>query len=169
MIRLESPADLQRTSAVARCYVLSDVHLVSLDAKRRRPHAGVPLETQLDEKSARAERVPEGDSLRVTVAFGVRAGLSAGADFETHVQVEGAFELLYARVIAGSPFNDADLQLFARINGTHNAWPYMREVVANNFARMGYPAFTLESLVVLPRIPNAPPVPETRPTAAGRN
>jgi len=175
MIRLESPRDLQKAGAISRAFTLQDACLVRLDAIRPVPMAeaaSVQLETQFDEKSSRAVVLDSGNVLRVTVEFGVRAGLTKGTDFVTYVQVEGAFELDYRRFDARAQFEDTDRQVFARINGVHNAWPYIREVVANLFGRLGYPPFTLESLVIVPApaptVESAPVAPN-RPTAAGRN
>jgi len=67
------------------------------------------------------------------------------------MKVASQFDLRYERQVRDASISDDDANLFAKINGVYNAWPYMRELVANTFTRMGYPPFTMESLVIGPQ------------------
>lgn len=158
MIRLVPQKDLFKAGMVARAFVLQDVTLASIDARRTVP-AAQAFASQPEikiEDSARALLLDDGKRILVTVQFGITAGLPKDDAFSPVLSVGGSFELEYHRMLEGAKFADADAQTFARINGVYNAWPYMREVVSSLFARLGYPPLTLESLVVAPQPEDAP-------------
>lgn len=54
------------------------------------------------------------------------------------VYLEAAFELVYA-LTDGVVVDAQDLEHFAYANGTHNAWPYWRELAQGATLRMGIP------------------------------
>jgi hypothetical protein len=152
VIRLLPPQDLKRSGFVARVFGLRDVVLTELSASR-----GAPLQIVATDESSRisvnvkdsadAVLAEDGSSLLANVRFEVTA---KHADHVV-VKVTGQFELRYDRQVDEEAVTLEDAQLFSRINGFYNAWPYMRELVANTFVRMGYPPFTMESLVIGPQ------------------
>ena len=73
---------------------------------------------------------------------------------EPAVYVKAGFELRY-RLPEGSSASRSELNRFAQVNGTFNAWPYWREFIQNMFARMDLPPLTLP-LFRIPKQPSRP-------------
>ena len=150
MIRVEPVADLQKASAVARSYVLEDIALTEVSAKRSAPYerdsvARLTLSTATD---AVANLRGEGETLSVQVKFEVLAIAPDTPDGQPRVQVTGVFALEYVRSDKDARYEPGHFEVFARLNGVYNAWPYIREVVSNAFSRLGYPRLTLEPLII---------------------
>ena len=61
------------------------------------------------------------------------------------VTIKAGFELSY-RLPHGFAATTKDLELFAKINGVYNAWPYWRELIQNTLMRMNLPPVTLPLL-----------------------
>lgn len=152
MIRLLPAKDLQRSGFVARVFALRDVVLAELAANRAKPFHAIATDDAARisvhiEDSADAALLNDGSELVVQVLFKVTAKQSEVAV----VTVAGQFDLRYARQFDEGKVSEEDAKLFSKINGVYNAWPYMRELVANTFTRLGYPPFTMDSLVVAPQ------------------
>ena len=152
MIRLLPAKDLHRSGFVARVFALRDVVLVDFSASRDKPFHAVSTDETARisvnvEDTADAALADDGAQLIAHVRFNVTA---THAD-QVVMKVSGQFDLRYGRQFDEGDVADDDATLFSKINGVYNAWPYMRELVANTFTRMGYPPFTMESLVIAPQ------------------
>lgn len=152
MIRLLPAKDLHRSGFVARTFALRDVALAELSVRRAQPFYVLAEDDTARlsvnvEDSADAALVKDGAELIVHVLFKV---LAKQSDQEV-VTVAGQFDLRYERQFDEGKVSEDDAKLFSKINGVYNAWPYMRELVANTFTRLGYPPFTMESLVIAPQ------------------
>lgn len=113
---------------------------------------------QLDTKTdAVVELRADGQALLVKVKFEIVASNAGTVGSESNVQVAGVFALEYARAIKDAKCDAASLELFGRINGVYNAWPYIREIVSNAFSRLGYPRLTMEPLIINPQPPEPAP------------
>jgi preprotein translocase subunit SecB len=115
------------------------------------------MSTWHDEDDASASLDDEGESLLVRVHFGV----TVSRDGDEVLAVGGGFDLRYKRQVEEAEVADDDIQLFAKINGVYNCWPYIREVVSSMSSCLGYPPFTLDSLVIA-----APPESSEAPAEA---
>lgn len=151
MIRLLPAKDLHRSGLVARVFALRDVVLAELNAKRVRPFDAVASQEDARirfnlEDAAEAALSEDGAVIVANVRF-VASALDVGGAVLT---VTAQFELRYERQVSDVGVSTEDVKLFASINAVYNAWPYMRELVANTFTRFGYPPFTMESLVISP-------------------
>lgn len=159
MIRLLPSKDLQRSGFVARVYSLRDVALAEIAASRATPLSelgsadSARISVKIDD-NADATLLNDGSKMAVRVHFKVTAR-HAERDV---VSVTGCFDLRYERTFNEGMITEDDANLFSRINGVYNAWPYMRELVASTFMRLGYPPFTMDSLVISPD-PEEKPVP----------
>lgn len=152
MIRLHPPQDLHKSGYVARVFALRDVALGELSAHRAMPYGKAMADAASKanigiQDDASASLDDEGKSLLVQVHFGV----TVSRDEDEVLAVSGSFDLRYKRQVEEAEVADDDIQLFAKINGVYNCWPYIREVVSSTFARLGYPPFTLDSLVIAPQ------------------
>jgi len=157
VIRLESPEDLRTASVLARAVTLRDVALSALNVKRHvRPNVSSlgTLKTELRDEAS-AEVAADGADLWVIVSLWFSAGRvdATTAAREEVITAMATFDLQYQRVLPDTIIGAGDAEVFARINGTYNAWPYFREILSNSLVRLGYPPFTLESMVVGPRMP----------------
>lgn len=63
------------------------------------------------------------------------------------VSISASFQLQY-ELAPEAKLTEAEIEAFAKINSTFNAWPYWREFVHNATTRMGLPALTLPLLLV---------------------
>lgn len=70
-------------------------------------------------------------------------------DEETDVEVTCSFDLVYD-IVEGSEIDASDLEHFAIMNGTFNAWPYWRELAQATTLRMGVPPLIVQ-LFVFPK------------------
>lgn len=88
-------------------------------------------------------RVIDPDKTGVFFVFAVMEAQIVPRDSkEPAVYVKAGFELKYI-LPKGFFASRSQLNTFARVNGTFNAWPYWREFIQNMFARMGLPPLTL--------------------------
>lgn len=154
MIRLAPVDQLQRAGRVARIYSLDEASLLELHAARHpglweAPEADVGVATN---DSAEAEFKDDGSILVVRVKFDVAVECRRkGQSPDRLLGVQGVYELTYQKIAPPEAVVTLeDAQLFARINGIYNAWPFLRETVNSMFTRLGYLPYTLDSLVIAP-------------------
>lgn len=75
----------------------------------------------------------DGDTLEVTVLLEWRQPIRP--DVREYVHVAAAFRIDYG-IADGPDLPSEELEAFAKINGTYNAWPYWREFTDNAIRRM---------------------------------
>lgn len=98
---------------------------------------------------AEALLVDDGSAMFVSVNFELSVMLEESESPLLELNVD--LELEYARApndSATQGVSPDDLMAFARINGTHNAWPYIREAISSLTTRVGYPPLTLPLLII---------------------
>jgi hypothetical protein len=84
--------------------------------------------------------------LRATTPTPPRAADTEGPSPQSsQFTIKATFELEYV-VAEGSAVSKDALDLFARINGVYNSWPYWREFVQSMTARMQVPTLTVPLL-----------------------
>ena len=157
-----SKVDFKAVARVAKNSVLRQVNLLSCDTERPLPHGafteGWTSDAYVGFRSG-ATPVQEDGWFAVVVGFlcQYKPGWDpdAGApdvsqDDPPALHLEAAFELIYD-LEDEVELDERELEHFAYANGTHNAWPYWRELAQSVTVRMG-----LEPLVVGPfKIPSS--------------
>ena len=151
MILLVPIEELRKAGVVARMYSLQDVSLAEFAARRSAPYSRDPTVRMQLKTSADASHDLATDQQSVSVAVRFEVLASGPASPDPLVTVSGVFALDYSRAVKEGEVEPSGVAAFARINGPYNAWPYIREVVAAAFGRMGYPRLTLEPLIVNPK------------------
>ena len=153
-----SPAtvDFSAVARVASASALRHVRLISCDAERP-----LPVEAFEDDWASKAYTgfrsgatpLQEGNWFVAAVGFichykpgwdGADGMPDVDEDDPPALHLEVAFELAYD-LAEGAELEERDLHHFAYANGTHNAWPYWRELAQSMTVRMG-----LEPLVIGP-------------------
>lgn len=109
---------------------------------------------------------PAGTEIRVayTPAFEPHeAGFEAQAGYRLEFvdtstgEVQGTIEATFALLFNSEQAMREEIFLvFGELNLKMNSWPFVRELVQTNMARMGWPAFTLPLLKPAPPTPPAP-------------
>ncbi len=164
VIRIEPRDRLEAASSVGRTYGLVNVCLVDVLVRRLVPAQEMDrTEFRYDVNTKTSTQVLEdGQTLVAQVGFQVLLRPAEPAENPTlRLIVEGTFELTLRKISEQFPTpSSQQAETFADINGVFMAWPYVRELVSSMFARVGYPALTLESLTIGSR-PDAPT--ETEP------
>jgi preprotein translocase subunit SecB len=161
MVRFVKQADLQKAGRVARAFSLQEIELSELHASRlvsltKAPDVSFHISV---EDRATASVVNEGKTLLIKVDFKLVARAGEDEASPKLIEIAGVFDLSYGRQLPSDkfPLSDEDAQLFGRVNGVYNAWPYMREVVTSCVSRLGYPPLTLFPLVISPEPKEARP------------
>ena len=82
---------------------------------------------------------------QLTVEIAFRAGVAPADPAAAEVfHVEATFALVYdVRVPPAEAERPKVFEAFAAMNGTYNAWPYLREVLSSMAARLGAPPVLL--------------------------
>lgn len=97
----------------------------------------------IEDQSSWAIEPGVGFSVSITYTVEMRAGAT------TTMRLRASYELLYSSETA---ITDEIFEVFKRHNLPVNAWPYLREYVANTLGRFGWSPFTLPAFKV-----NTPP------------
>jgi len=141
---------MRKAASVARYVELAEVSLGALNAELLAPMADVvsfaPLTPRIGSKSSFVfEENEQRILVRISVKFSL-IGPSKKSSRSPLLVVSCDFHLSYLFRVEGAPTGEIRDELFAAfadINGTYNAWPYVRELVQNTVVRMGLPPFVL--------------------------
>lgn len=152
------PTQYQLAAGVARHVELRNVLLRSMSAKLKMRLADASSVIESGKTDASVKVTPTYSleeptlELNVVVEFGI--SISTQEEQSIRVLELGAeFELSYGLDSAPpTEQRDALLSAFAHINGTYNAWPYLREFVQSTTARMTLPPVVLPVFRVTPDI-----------------
>ena len=173
---------LQAASVVARVAELLEVRSESLSAQLSAPLEDIfdhPCEITTDSTSE--YRLNEKTNrLLVRIPASVQMKSSTAEEHADEVELPGrellridlTMALTYELSVAPPPEAERDsfFGAFASLNGTYNAWPYLRELVQDLAARLGVPGLLLPVYRV-PRseeeLTEAPPSPRLRVVSGG--
>lgn len=86
------------------------------------------------------------ESLHVAMRFEFVSPSPVRDEQGKQVELYARLRLLYDIVKERGPIEESDANVFGRVNGIYNAWPYLREYVRNSLVRLGLPAFELPLL-----------------------
>lgn len=67
---------------------------------------------------------------------------------DKQVEILAKLRLEYIAAEGHDLVDNTDTEMFGRVNGIYNAWPYLREFVQSNLMRLGLPQFELPLLRV---------------------
>ena len=141
--------DIERASRISRRVALREIILVDLKSKRQ----PLSIDSQLVHQ---VERECEGNRadasfINVTCSYSFRAVSGEDEVASAHV----VYLLLY-ELDSEDPCDDEDLMHFAWANGTYNSWPFLRQLLFDLTARMGFSPFTLPVLYLGPGPQDSP-------------
>lgn len=139
---------LKRIQAIIRDAEIRGIRLTEASISSRiRTTAEVPDDAVADiSRNATLSGPMEQGNLYVLAEMAVHIVPDGGTGKDDpFVGVRAVYELHYL-LPAEAELLPADLQLFAELNGTYNAYPYFREFVQSAFCRLNLPAFTLPLL-----------------------
>jgi hypothetical protein len=125
---------------VSDCVELESVMLVDCQCKQQR---FVKTESRAFDINYSTESNMDTESKRVIVLAKFKwEGFEANSKDKTpFATIEASFVLLYsASNLEG--INQENIEMFGKLNGIYNAWPYWREFLQNSISRMCLPPLT---------------------------
>lgn len=133
-------------SAVSRCVHIQDVRLVDHSARLRFLRENPP-DAFRSSQGVGFTRDDENGVIRVNLLFEWQMAYNDDEESKKDppVSIRAVFAITY-KVDGLSAFDDKYLQAFADVNGMFNAWPYWRELLQSDLARMGLPSVVAPSL-----------------------
>ncbi len=87
------------------------------------------------------------EELRVVINFEFHTPSPFEEESSKRVDIRACVEVIYM-ANEDAEFDESDAEVFGRVNGIYNAWPYWREYVHTSLVRLGLPAFDLPLLRV---------------------
>ena len=127
--------DLEVLRPIAREAKLIDVAVVHFSGDSSKHLRGVNLDRTSMHLRFRATRTEDTDPLLLAM---LEYTIDILEDDEVVANAKGQLAVVYS--FESSPIGNftADaLDLFAEVNGTYNAWPYLRELITDTFGRIG--------------------------------
>lgn len=150
--------DLAAAARIASRVEFRDIRLSEISAASPMKGLGV-LEPKIEHYCTPRH---EGAFLEVLCAYNIR--VMSGNDEPLNADLK--YLISYA-LLGDEPINQSDLEHFASANGTYHSWPFVRQLLFDLTARMGYPPYNLPVFKFFPKRPKPPePIPEPTPTTA---
>src|SRR5712692_532252 len=111
---------------------------LSLTTTQIVPHS-IPLEPVIDQECIPLPSDKGLLAVECRFTFGIRSAGNqiAESKFKYHIRY---------KVTGEEPLAEQDIIQFAAVNGAYHAWPFVRELIFNLTARMGFQPFTLPVL-----------------------
>lgn len=159
---MESPKDWDLAAAgrVSSRVEFREIRLSEINASGPIKGQG-PLEPHIDHHCELTRH--EGDLLEVLCTYQLRVASGDDEFLNADIKYLASYTLL-----GDQPVDPNDLVHFAFTNGTYHSWPFVRQLVFDLTARMGYPPYSLPVFKFFPKRPKAiePPSPPTEEVAA---
>jgi preprotein translocase subunit SecB len=151
---LERPKewDLVAAGRIASRVEFREIRLIELKASSPVKTLGM-LEPKIDHHCSLKKH--EGEALEVLCSYQLR--VTSGEDELLKADLD---YLICYSLLGEEPVDADDLDHFAFTNGTYHSWPFVRQLVFDLTARMGYPPYNLPVFKFFPK--RAKPV-ETPP------
>jgi hypothetical protein len=154
---LERTVDFAAISRVAKTADLTDVRLLSINAKCNPANAS-SLRSKIDLDCKPGDYSP--NKLEVFCEYSF-VGLSGEARI---IEATISYALTYTLAGSEEP-SESDLVEFARANGALHSWPFVRAALHGLTSKMGYPSYILPTLHFRAKSdPEAKPEGETDPS-----
>lgn len=140
-------AVMRRVSAASHLFELGDIRFVDCSFSYVPDADGTDREFRIG--IAEQEVTLEESALRVAMLFEFVAPSPFGDDEserDKRVSIRARMELHYTPQRDRGEVTEDEADVFGRVNGIYNAWPYLREYVHSSLRRLGLPAFELPLL-----------------------
>lgn len=137
-------AVMKRVSRAQRCFELSALRFVEYSASYDTIADGNDPKLRIGIADQEVEIA--GDSVGVQMRFEFLGPSPFQDEQEKQVEVTARIRVEYSRPAHREQFDSEDADVFARVNGIYNAWPYLREFVQTSLGRLGLPPFELPLL-----------------------
>jgi hypothetical protein len=137
--------DFKAVARVAQRVDLREIRLAEIAAVAL-PRIKGPLEPNVTHNCTPTRR--EGGALEVSCDYSFTATVA-----ETEVAKATVKFLISYELEGEDPFSDADIQQFAFANGTYHSWPFVRQLLFDLTARMGYAPYNLPVFKFNPKPP----------------
>lgn len=138
---------MKRVGAASRLFELAKIRFVDCSFSYMPKQAGSPGEVRIgiaDQKVSLDE-----NALHVSLLFEFLAPSpfkDEPGDREKQVSIRARIAIEYVPQRDRGQVDEADADVFGKVNGIYNAWPYLREYVQSSLVRMGLPPFELPLL-----------------------
>lgn len=134
---MEAPSSLDLVAAarVAKRVELREIRLSEISASNLTAHHG-PLYPEV--QHACSPTVHDEHLIEVLCSY----DFLVKSDGDEVARAQFKYLISYDVIGAGA-VDEADLEHFAFANGTYHSWPFVRQLVFDLTARMGYPPYTL--------------------------
>lgn len=153
-----TPEQVNQAKRLMTSAILESIRLIHVRAAHMVP--GCPVKDIKENPMPTVTANLIQDSNRFRVVFDHAIHGNRGPQGETAVQVDASFELLYSfpKEMDPSPALE-ELNAFANTNAVMNCWPYWRELVQSNVAKMNLPPLVVPLLRWAPQPPKQEPKP----------
>ncbi len=153
---MEAPSslDLAAAARIAKRVELREIRLSEISALNVLPYHG-PLHPEVQHTC-----LPTCGNNEIEVLCSYNFSVKSEGDEVARAQFK---YLISYDVLGEGGVDENDLQHFAYANGTYHSWPFVRQLVFDLTARMGYPPYTLPVFQFNPKpkpAPSAAPSPE---------
>lgn len=135
---------MKRVSLAQRFFELSSVRFVEFRASYDVAPDGKepPLRIGIDDQAVELRD----DVLSTRMRFEFRGPSPFEEEKDRLVDVSATVRIEYFRPKDRGDIDQSEAEVFARVNGIYNAWPYLREFVQASLVRLGLPSFELPLL-----------------------
>lgn len=150
----ERKVDFAAVARIARRVDLRNIRLVDMSAKL--------LSEDLAQESLSASTdVSSGHDLKAGVlSVDCQYSFDVASGGKPVAQVNATYRILY-EVKGPEQAAEADLSEFAFANGTYHSWPFLRQLVFDFTARIGFAPYTLPVFRFSPEVKRPPTPPQT--------
>lgn len=137
-------AVMKRVSQAQRYFELSQVRFVEFRASYDVKPDGedLALRIGIDDQSVELQN----DVLLTRMRFEFRGPSPFEEEKDRLVDVSATVRVEYFQPEDRGDIDQSEADVFARVNGIYNAWPYLREYVQTSLVRLGLPPFELPLL-----------------------
>lgn len=140
----EIDAVIKRISAVSHLFEISSIRFADCAFSYKK-------ESGLDAEVVRIgvnelHAVVESDTLEVAIVFEFVAPSPLPDEKDMYVKIRASMRIAYSILRDRGEAAAQDTQMFGRVNGVYNAWPYLREFVQSSLVRLGLPPYELPLL-----------------------
>lgn len=136
---------MKHVGAASRCFELDAIHFIDCHFSYSDVKDGADTEVKIGVVDQDVSR--DGSILRVSMLFEFVAPSPFPDEAQSkRVEIRARLSLDYVHQSDRGEVDDADADMFGRVNGIYNAWPYLREYVQSSLIRLGLPSFELPLL-----------------------
>ena len=139
-------AVMDRVGQAQQHFELAAIHFVDCRASFDTTSEGKMSEVRLGVTEQKVSL--QNDKLEVSIRFEFAAPSPIADEQDKQVNVSTRLRLEYVVPKDRGSIEMEDANIFGRVNGIYNAWPYLREYIQASLVRLGLPQFELPLLRV---------------------